>query len=69
MLRYLLDTNLCIRLPRDRPQGLRARFNAEADVLATSTVVPTESLHGAAKSERTDRAGGPFRSDYVPTLT
>ncbi len=52
MLRYLLDTSLCIRLLRDRPQGLRARFNAEADALATSTVVLTELLHGAAKSVR-----------------
>lgn len=30
MLRYLLDTNLCIRVVRDRPSGLRPRFNAEA---------------------------------------
>ena len=52
MLRYLLDTNLCIRLLRDRPKGLRARFNAEADALCTSTVVLTELLHGAAKSAR-----------------
>ncbi len=52
MLRYLLDTNLCIRLLRDRPQGLRARFNAEADALCTSAVVLAELLHGAAKSAR-----------------
>jgi len=30
MLRFLLDTNLCIRVLRDRPKGLRARFNANA---------------------------------------
>lgn len=52
MLRYLLDTNLCIRLLRDRPQGLRARFNAEAAALCTSAVVLAELLHGAAKSAR-----------------
>lgn len=46
----MLDTNLCIRLLRDRPQGLRARFNAEADTLCTSTIVMTELLHGAEKS-------------------
>ena len=50
MLRYLLDTNLCIRVLRDRPQGLRARFNAEADALCLSTIVLTELLHGAEKS-------------------
>lgn len=52
MLRYMLDTNLCIRVLRDRPQALRARFNDEADGLAISTIVLTELLHGAAKSAR-----------------
>jgi tRNA(fMet)-specific endonuclease VapC len=52
MLRYLLDTNLCIRVLRDRPAGLRDRFNSDADSLCISTVVLTELLHGAAKSAR-----------------
>ncbi len=52
MLRHLLDTNLCIRLLRDRPANLRVRFNAEADTLCISTIVLTELLHGAAKSQR-----------------
>jgi tRNA(fMet)-specific endonuclease VapC len=52
MLRYMLDTNLCIRVLRDRPQHVRARFNAEADGLSISTIVLTELLHGAAKSAR-----------------
>jgi tRNA(fMet)-specific endonuclease VapC len=52
MLRYMLDTNLCIRLLRDRPAGLRSRFNAEADTLCISTVILAELLHGAAKSAR-----------------
>jgi tRNA(fMet)-specific endonuclease VapC len=50
VLRYLLDANLCIRVLRDRPAGLRTRFNAEADALCISTIVLTELLHGAAKS-------------------
>jgi tRNA(fMet)-specific endonuclease VapC len=54
MLRYLLDTNLCIRVLRDRPPGLRERFNSNADALCISTVVLTELLHGAAKSARPD---------------
>ncbi len=54
MLRYLLDTNLCIRVLRDRPQGLRERFNADAEALCISAVVLTELLHGAAKSARPD---------------
>jgi tRNA(fMet)-specific endonuclease VapC len=52
MLRYLLDTNLCIRVLRDRPAGLRDRFNAEASGLCISTIVLTELLHGAATSAR-----------------
>ena len=52
MLRNMVDTNLCIRLLRDRPQGLRPRFNAEAETLCISTITLTELLHGAAKSAR-----------------
>lgn len=52
MLRYLLDTNLCIRVLRDRPSQIRERFNQEADGLCISTIVLTELLHGAAKSAR-----------------
>lgn len=50
MLRYMLDTNLCIRVLRDRPAGLRERFNAEADSLCISTVTLAELLYGAEKS-------------------
>lgn len=52
MLRYLLDTNVCVRVLRDRPQKVRERFNLEADGLCISTIVLTELLHGAAKSAR-----------------
>ena len=52
MLRYLLDTNVCIRVLRDRPASARERFNREADGLCISTIVLTELLHGAAKSAR-----------------
>ena len=48
----MLDTNLCIRVLRDRPQGLRAMFNDRADGLCISTIVLTELLHGAARSAR-----------------
>jgi len=52
MLRYMLDTNLCIRVLRDRPQTLRERFDLEAEGLCISTIVLTELLHGAEKSAR-----------------
>ena len=52
MQRWLLDTNLCIRVLRDRPAGLRERFNREADALCISNIVLTELLYGAEKSAR-----------------
>lgn len=51
-LRFMLDTNLCIRVLRDKPPAMRARFNDEAESLAMSTVVLMELLHGAAKSAK-----------------
>jgi len=52
MLRYMLDTNLCIRVLRDRPANMRDRFNLAADTLCMSTVVLMELLYGAEKSAR-----------------
>ena len=54
MLRYMLDTNLCIRVLRDRPASIRPRFNAEADGICISTIILTEILHASAKSARPD---------------
>ena len=54
MLRYMLDTNFCVRVLRDRPEGVRDRFNTDADGLCISTIILTELLHGAAKSARPD---------------
>jgi len=48
----MLDTNLCIRVLRDRPAGLRQRFNAEGDTLCISTITLAELLHGAEKSAK-----------------
>ena len=52
MLRYMLDTDLCIDVLRDRPAELGTHFDAESDGLCISTVTLTELLHGAAKSAR-----------------
>ena len=52
MLRYLLDTNLCIRIIRDRPSELKTRFQAELDGLCTSDVVLYELLYGAERANR-----------------
>lgn len=52
MLRVMLDTNVCIRVIRDRPPALRDRFNAEAAGLCISMVTLAELLYGAEKSAR-----------------
>jgi tRNA(fMet)-specific endonuclease VapC len=52
MLRYMLDTNVCVRVLRDRPASARQRFNENSDGLCISTIVLTELLHGAARSAR-----------------
>lgn len=52
MLRYMLDTNFCIRVLRDRPASARERFNREAESLCISSIVHYELLYGAAKSAR-----------------
>ena len=52
MLRYMLDTNLYIRVLRDRPAGLRHRFNADSNDLCISTIVLTELLVAVEKSVR-----------------
>jgi tRNA(fMet)-specific endonuclease VapC len=52
MLRYMLDTNLCIRVLRDKPPAARDRFNREADGLCISSVALMELFYGAEKSAR-----------------
>lgn len=54
MLHYMLDTDICIHVIRDRPAALRTRFSAEADRLCISSVTLGELLYGAAKSPSPD---------------
>lgn len=50
MLRYMLDTNICIYAIKNRPAEVREKFNQQADRLCISTVTLTELLYGAEKS-------------------
>ena len=52
MLRYMLDTNICIFVIKNRPSHLRDIFNAEAQHLCISSVVLAELMFGAEKSEQ-----------------
>jgi tRNA(fMet)-specific endonuclease VapC len=52
MLRYMLDTNICIYVIKNRPAGLRERFNSLADQLCISAITLAEIIYGAEKSAR-----------------
>ncbi|ULQ47707.1 tRNA(fMet)-specific endonuclease VapC [Flagellatimonas centrodinii] len=55
MLRYLLDTNLCIETIRHRPAGLRAAFNRHHGHMGISAVTVMELLYGVELSAQTQR--------------
>jgi tRNA(fMet)-specific endonuclease VapC len=55
VLRYLLDTNICIYVIKRRPEALLGRFNDNAAHLAISSITLAELLHGAEKSSQHQR--------------
>ena len=55
MLRYLLDTNICIYVIKRRPQELLSSFNRHAGHMAISTITLAELLHGCEKSSDPSR--------------
>jgi len=55
--RYLLDTNICIYIQRDRPEGVLRRFQAlRAGEAALSVITFGELLYGAASSKQSEVA-------------
>jgi tRNA(fMet)-specific endonuclease VapC len=52
MLRFMLDTNICIHVIKNRTTTLRERFNNFADRLCISIVTLAELIYGAEKSAR-----------------
>jgi tRNA(fMet)-specific endonuclease VapC len=52
MVVYMLDTNICIYVIKNRPAELRERFDQLADELCISTITLGELLFGAEKSAR-----------------
>ena len=55
MLRYLLDTNICIDVIKRMPELVLDRFNENAAYLAISSITLAELLHGAEKSSQPQR--------------
>jgi tRNA(fMet)-specific endonuclease VapC len=52
MLRYMLDTNICIYVIRNRPAGLRQRFDELDEELSISVITLGELLYGAENSQQ-----------------
>ena len=50
MLKYMLDTNICIFTIKNRPQQVREAFGRHAGQLCISTVSLMELIYGAEKS-------------------
>jgi len=50
MLRYMLDTNICIYVIKHKPAAVRAAFNQHAEHLCVSSVTVAELMYGAEKS-------------------
>lgn len=52
MLRYMLDTNVCIHVMRHPDSPIVAHFNANKTALCISTITLHELIYGAEKSAR-----------------
>ena len=55
MIRYMLDTNVCVDLLRGRNRGIVRYIERHADELAISTIVVAELQHGVFKSNNPTR--------------
>ncbi len=52
MLRFMLDTNICIYVIKRKPIEALHAFNMYARQMCISSITLAELLHGASKSER-----------------
>ena len=52
MLKYMLDTDICIYVNKNRPAEIRGAFNQHAGQLCISTVTWGELVYGAEHSAR-----------------
>jgi tRNA(fMet)-specific endonuclease VapC len=52
MLEYMLDTNVCIYVLKNRPPELREKFDRMAELLCISSITLCELCYGAEKSMR-----------------
>ena len=66
-LRYLLDTNICIYIAKNRPDAVLNRFKQlSVGEVAMSVITHGELCYGACKSRRREEASSPhFSPDFV----
>ncbi|MFC4253409.1 type II toxin-antitoxin system tRNA(fMet)-specific endonuclease VapC [Sinimarinibacterium flocculans] len=55
MLRYMLDTNLCIGVVRDKPTAARAAFKRHHAQMCISSITVMELLYGVERSAQPER--------------
>ncbi len=55
MLKFMLDTNIVIYTMKNRPEAVRAAFNAHAGQMCVSTITQMELIYGAEKSANPTR--------------
>lgn len=55
MLKYLLDTNIVIYVIKRKPVSALETFNRHSGQLAISSITLAELIHGAEKSEQTEK--------------
>lgn len=55
MLKFMLDTNICIFTIKNRPQEVRETFKRHAGQMSISTVTLMELIYGAEKSSNPER--------------
>lgn len=54
MLKYMLDTNICIYVIKRKPLEAMEAFNLHVGQLCISSITLAELLHGAAKSAKSE---------------
>lgn len=52
MLRFMLDTNICIYVIKNRPASCREKFSTHSGAMAISSVTLAELIYGAMKSTK-----------------
>lgn len=70
-LRYLLDTNICIYIAKQKPREVLARFEQlEVGMVGMSAITYGELLHGAQKTNNAQKARDTIHQlcDFIPAL-